>query len=593
MLFLLFFLILVSIYFGRRHIVIDNEERLIENRERDRLALIQQVARSDIDGFISDALLLAKGEILFRYLNSRKQYVDRVYVEKEFVTMSRERAVYDEIGYIGSDGQERIRVNYNNGNPAIVPKHLLQNRSNRYYFKDSIKLEHGEVYISPLDLNMQNGKIEIPTKPMIRVGTTVVDGYGKRKGVLILNYYGERILSKIGRILSKSAGESNMFNNEGFSLLGPRKDGMLGFMLGKNATLKHQQPTVWNEIQKGHTGTVKNSHDTYLYVTIPLAYGGDLDSMQQNYWKLVIRLTPEKLFSADSVVRSHLLIIVAVSFLVSFFVGYLLHQLKETQSQLALVKRLKEAQSRLVQSEKMASLGRMVAGFAHEINTPIGIAVGSASHGSDAVKQLFRLLERDEVLEEDLEDGLATIGEAADLALSNLRRAAALITSFKHMSVDQSSEKPRNFSFQELIQDVINSLHNTFKRTRIEFVIECPEHLRLDGIPGIYTQILTNLIMNSYIHGFANGAEAGNIGVRVRESSDSQLILEYWDTGMGMDEETQDRIFEPFFTTNRGDGGSGLGLYICYNLVSTQLAGNITLSSTPGNGTHFLIEHGI
>ncbi len=269
----------------------------------------------------------------------------------------------------------------------------------------------------------------------------------------------------------------------------------------------------------------------------------------------------------------------------------LIERLKETQSQLALVEKLKQAQSKLIQSEKMASLGRMVAGFAHEVNTPIGIAVGAASHCSDAVKQLFELLEQDEVLEEELEDGLATIGQAADLTLSNLNRAAELIRSFKRTSVDQSSEKPRNFNFQELIQDVINSLRNTFKRTQIGFVVECPEQLNLDGIPGAYTQVLTNLIMNSYIHAFAHGAEAGNIGVRVQEPSNSRLILEYWDSGAGMDEETQDRIFEPFFTTNRGDGGSGLGLYICYNIVTTQLAGSITCESVPGEGARFYIEH--
>ncbi|MCP3669328.1 MAG: HAMP domain-containing histidine kinase [Gammaproteobacteria bacterium] len=271
----------------------------------------------------------------------------------------------------------------------------------------------------------------------------------------------------------------------------------------------------------------------------------------------------------------------------------LIERLKETQSQLALAKKLKQAQSKLVQSEKMASLGRMVAGFAHEINTPIGVAVGAASHGSDAVKQLFRLLEQDEVAEEELEDGLATIGQAAELTLSNLNRAAELIRSFKRTSVDQSSEKSRVFNFQELIQDVINSLHNTFKRTQIAFVIECPEQLNLDGAPGVYTQVLTNLIMNSFIHAFAQGTEAGNIGIRVHEPSGSKLALEYWDNGAGMDEETQDRIFEPFFTTNRGDGGSGLGLYICYNIVTTQLAGSITCNSTPGDGVRFYIEHEI
>ncbi len=271
----------------------------------------------------------------------------------------------------------------------------------------------------------------------------------------------------------------------------------------------------------------------------------------------------------------------------------LIERLRETQSQLALAEKLKQAQSKLVQSEKMASLGRMVAGFAHEINTPIGIAVGAASHGSDAVEQLFELLEQDEVIEEELEDGLATIGEAAKLTLSNLNRAAELIRSFKHTSVDQSSEKSRIFNIKELIQDVINSLHNTFKRTRIGFVVECPEQLNLDGIPGAYTQVLTNLIMNSYIHAFAQGTEVGNIGIRVLEPSNSRLTLEYRDSGAGMDEETQNRIFEPFFTTNRGDGGSGLGLYICYNIVTTQLAGNITCISAPGDGTRFCIEHEI
>jgi len=265
----------------------------------------------------------------------------------------------------------------------------------------------------------------------------------------------------------------------------------------------------------------------------------------------------------------------------------------EKEEQLALIKRLKEAHGQLVQYEKMASLGRMVAGFAHEINTPIGVAVGAASHASDTARQLSRLLEQEEVHEEDLEEGLATVKQATDLTLSNLNRAAELISSFKRTTIDQSSEQSRNFNFQELIQDVINSLHNTFKRTQIRFTVECPEQLNLDGIPGIYTQILTNLIMNSYIHGFVNGTVTGNIWIQVQESSNSRLFIDYSDDGKGMDEETRNRLFEPFFTTNRGNGGSGLGLYICYNLVTTQLAGSISSESAPGEGIRIRIEHGI
>ncbi len=327
-LFVLFTLLLSGLYYGRQHVVVDTENVLIQNRERHRLALIRQIARSHIDGLISDALLLSRGEILFRYLNSRKPRVDRVYVEKEFVTMARERAVYDQIRYLDSDGKERIRVNYNNGDPAIVPKHLLQDKSSRYYFRDSFNLSFGEVYVSPLDLNRENGQIELPYKPMIRIGTTVVDGYGKRKGVLLLNYFGERILSEIKLFLSGSAGEAMMFNSEGYWLLGARKDDLWGFMFGKDTTMKRRHPFLWKEIHKGQGGTVRHNQDTYLYVTIPLTYGGELGPSQRNFWKLVIRLTPKNLFSADRVVLSHFLIIVVVSFLISWFFGYLLHQMR-------------------------------------------------------------------------------------------------------------------------------------------------------------------------------------------------------------------------------------------------------------------------
>ncbi len=326
LLFLLFSLLLSGLYYGRQHVVIDNANQLIQNRELHRLTLIQQIARSHIDGLISDALLLSRGETLSRYLNSRKPMLDRVYVEKEFVTMSRARAIYDQIRYLDRDGQEHIRVNYNNGDPAIVPMHLLQDKSNRYYFRDSFNLDFGDVYISPLDLNKEGGKIELPYKPMIRIGTTVVDGYGRKKGVLLLNYYGERILSKIEFLLSGSAGEPMLLNSDGYWLLGSHDDDLWGFMFGKNTTMEQQQPVVWQKIHNERAGTVIHNHEIYHHITIPLTYGGDLDSMQQNYWKLVVRITPKRVLSADNMLLSHLLVIVAASLLASWFVSYMLHQ---------------------------------------------------------------------------------------------------------------------------------------------------------------------------------------------------------------------------------------------------------------------------
>jgi signal transduction histidine kinase len=252
---------------------------------------------------------------------------------------------------------------------------------------------------------------------------------------------------------------------------------------------------------------------------------------------------------------------------------------------------LKLLQAELVAREKMASLGRMVAGFAHEVNTPIGVAVGATSHAQEAANNLQQLLDQEEIQEEDLRDQLEMVTETSELALINLRRASDLVQSFKRTSIDQSSEHPRNYSLSELIHDVINSLQNQFKRTQMEFVVICDESLKVLGIPGIHSQLLTNLIMNSHQHGFANGTKAGEIRIEADLIDGDQLLIDYRDNGDGITPEALTRIYEPFFTTNRSQGGSGLGMYICYNLVTNQLGGSIECECPSGGGVHFRIVH--
>jgi two-component system sensor histidine kinase TtrS len=252
---------------------------------------------------------------------------------------------------------------------------------------------------------------------------------------------------------------------------------------------------------------------------------------------------------------------------------------------------LKRLQNELVEQEKMASLGRMVAGFAHEVNTPIGVAVGASSHAREAAGALERLLEREEVHEEELREQIEVLTESTGLALSNLARASDLVQSFKRTTVDQTSERPRAFFLAELIEDVITSLHNQFKRSAIVFKVDCPDELRLSGIPGLHSQLLTNLIMNSRKHGFADGAADGKIQITARLAGEDRLYLEYRDSGAGMTPETLQHIYEPFFTTDRSGGGSGLGMYICYNLVTQQLGGAIEIDSAPGAGMRLRIEH--
>lgn len=247
---------------------------------------------------------------------------------------------------------------------------------------------------------------------------------------------------------------------------------------------------------------------------------------------------------------------------------------------------LETTRNELLQSEKMASLGRMVAGFAHEINTPIGVAVGAISHNADTLAAIDRLLAAEEVSEQDLRARLAELREGGALAHRNLRRAATLVQSFKRSAVDQSSEQHRRFELRQLIDDVLHALHNELKRHPVKVEVACPGGILIDGVPGLLEQLLTNLLLNSLQHAFPDG-RSGHIGITAQVDDREQLHLQYADDGLGMDAANRARIFEPFFTTRRSEGGSGLGLFICYNIVSGRLGGTIAYTSEPGAGCRF------
>jgi signal transduction histidine kinase len=255
----------------------------------------------------------------------------------------------------------------------------------------------------------------------------------------------------------------------------------------------------------------------------------------------------------------------------------------------AKIDELTKTRHELVQSEKMASLGRLVAGFAHELNTPLGVAITSASSLQSRTKTINRLLGQEEVDVDELLKSLTHLHEEAGLALSNLDRAANLVNSFKRTAVDQTSDEKSRFAVKTLLDDIVNTLYNRFRQTQIEIQIDCPADLTIVSLPGTLEQILTNLLMNSWIHGFEEGQQAGTILIVVQLKGEL-LHLAYSDTGKGMSPENLAKIFEPFFTTRRTRGGSGLGTYICHNLVTTQLHGTISCESTVGQGVRFQID---
>lgn len=258
------------------------------------------------------------------------------------------------------------------------------------------------------------------------------------------------------------------------------------------------------------------------------------------------------------------------------------HELEFTLDELRL------AQDQLVESEKMAALGGLVAGIAHEINTPLGISVTAASHLQTEASQLLRQMQNGQMKRSDLARFEHETQTSTELILNNLERASRLIRSFKQVAVDQSSELPREVELHTYLDEVLLSLHPVLRKTQHTVSKRCPADLRVYTYAGAISQILVNLMMNSLEHAF-DGIEQGHMTL-LCEAYDAEWLLLFRDNGNGMDEDVRQRVFEPFFTTRRGQGGSGLGMHIVYNLVTQLLGGSISLLSEPGKGMEVQIQ---
>ncbi|WP_019026647.1 hybrid sensor histidine kinase/response regulator [Colwellia piezophila] len=261
---------------------------------------------------------------------------------------------------------------------------------------------------------------------------------------------------------------------------------------------------------------------------------------------------------------------------------------ERTQELQNSIENLMATQNQLVESEKMASLGRLVAGVAHELNTPIGISITGASFLQEKLQELKEVFEQGEIRRKDLANFIECAPKSVEIILTNLNRAAEQIANFKLVAVDQTSERKRKINLISYIKKVVNSLSPAINKAHHTIEISGEQSIELNTIPGDISQIITNLVMNSIYHAYENDQQ-GLIKVNVQQHNNN-IRLTYSDDGNGMAKEMSQMIFEPFVTTKRGSGGSGLGMYIVYNLVSQNLAGKITCVSELEKGTQFIME---
>ena len=247
---------------------------------------------------------------------------------------------------------------------------------------------------------------------------------------------------------------------------------------------------------------------------------------------------------------------------------------------------LEAAQEKLVESEKMAALGNLVAGIAHEVNTPLGIALTSVSNCKEELKGIYRDFENDELTEQGFKDFEAICSEGLNLAETSLMRAANLVQDFKRTSADQTSLEIEEIALDEYIPRVCNPLKPMLRKEQVELSIDVTSNLVITTCPGIIAQLLTNLISNAQRHAFGPSVNNDVNRVSVSCSKNAKgIVISVQDNGKGIPEALHKKVFEPFYTTARDKGGTGLGLNILYNLVRQKFNGEIDLKSTPGEGT--------
>jgi signal transduction histidine kinase len=249
---------------------------------------------------------------------------------------------------------------------------------------------------------------------------------------------------------------------------------------------------------------------------------------------------------------------------------------------------LRDTQQDLIEAEKLAALGGLVAGIAHEVNNPVGISLTVASSFARRCEAFAAELKEPPLRRSRLDDFVSASHAAAGQLVANLQRAGELIQSFKQVAVDRSHADRRQFDLAEATDQIIASLRPALKTTPILLRVDIPPCISMDSYPGSYGQVLTNLFLNAVVHAFPDG-RAGTLTFSARAAPANDVEITVADDGIGMDEATKAHAFDPFFTTRRNRGGTGLGLHIIHSLITQSLGGRIGMETAPDRGTVFRI----
>jgi signal transduction histidine kinase len=569
-------------------------------------SLISEAGRSvfrNIGALRRDILFLAD-ELNHQEFSGANEALALSSIEMFFQRFSAASQLYDQIRWIDKNGQELVRVDKTLSGVKILEHSALQNKSERYYVQEGWKLAPGEVYFSPLDLNMEYGQIVSPLKPMIRVVSPVFSDDGETyKGLVVINFLAGPLLDELRNLSQHSEIELSLFNSEGYWLMDAQSRNEWGFMYQQPSwKLDKKEPRLWGMMQSHKDGDLLSKDGFWSFQTFRL---GSVEALGPE-WKLAVHISGHTL----TMLRQNILLWSVLAGLILFslalwvcwrlaisiydrdMANQALHhkQVALKQSNHSLqdsLQKLKVAQQGLFQAEKLSSLGLMVAGVAHELNTPLGAALLTTSGLQDR-RKTFGLAIEDGLRASDLQSYLDNFDEGIVIVEKNLLRGAELVNTFKRLAVDRAQEEQRVFHLSELLKDLQHTSWVRFNKKNQTIATNIDKDIQFDSYPGALGRVFENLVNNAFMHGFSED-QGGEVHISVNSVSSSEVSIQISDNGRGIDSDILSKIFDPFFTTGRIRGGMGLGLHLVHQLVTHLLEGTISIESKLGEGVQITL----
>ncbi|WP_413402689.1 ATP-binding protein [Pseudoalteromonas sp. KJ71-7] len=583
----------------------------IKAQQDEKLVLISSDFSKELSSIKKLTRILAQGPVLKSDAQNTplQQMRSRDEINNYFLNFAAISTNIAQIRWLDKQGQEQYRINAVNGVGKIVSPDGLQNKQNRYYFQKGMQVSAPDIFATEIDLNIERNKIIKPHQPTIRVTYRTNKENYLLDGLLVINFNLDYLFNQIKSYSQKSTHVS-ILNHDGFWLLNGDTDLEWGFMYGKNEqTLALKKPELWQQIinDKVEYGSHFFDHSLYTYRRFSIF------SLRENKGRIsdtdkeliILISSPDELLIAGQVkalqfafLCSGLLCLISFGFIYREYkfqnkLLTLSHKLHIEKIELdivnreldATIKQQQQLQEGLIEAQKLSSLGLLVAGVAHEMNTPIGGAVISVSNADMALAKL-NVAMKEGLTKSTLEETTTSIGENLALAKVNLNKTAVLVKSFKKMAIDRHNDEFIACDIEKIIEELLLSLNSRLKNSPIKVKTIFLLNKQVISLPGIISQVVENLVINALNHAF-DEKQAGVIEIKVEQATNNSVRLSVSDNGKGVNNETKADIFEPFYTTARGKGNTGLGLYMVYQWVTQVLKGDIKLHSEPQSDAYF------